>query len=355
MYKRGRFRKKKTNPSLANSLSIINFNARSIPKHKSDIEIMLNAINYNADLITIEETWLDNNLEQLAHISGYGLITKHKKKRKEGGGLAIYIKNNLQYTIRTDLFFPEEITHKMDCLFITVKDTTNKDITIGTIYRSPSYPTEQTLTDNLAPIIDIISKEKGEIIICGDPNIDLLKINDSKTNNFTDLFISKGLIPKITLPTRVTRTSATLIDHIFHRNNNNETVAGTITNKIADHYTNFILLKQTDFHQPIPSHPKTITSRKLNSKNISTINRALLAQNWDTVLQTQDTDTAYDATITLYNTVLDTHAPLKTEKFKRHKHKIKNWITKSIIVSINTRNDMHKKMLNEKNCNKKIK
>jgi len=53
----------------------------------------------------------------------------------------------------------------------------------------------------------------------GDFNVDLLKYNSrDKTNNCVDNLFTQGLLPLVTKPTRVTSTSATLIDHIYTNN-----------------------------------------------------------------------------------------------------------------------------------------
>jgi hypothetical protein len=50
----------------------------------------------------------------------------------------------------------------------------------------------------------------------GDFNIDLLKINENPAvKEYFENLITLGMYPEITLPTRITDTSATLIDNIF--------------------------------------------------------------------------------------------------------------------------------------------
>ena len=54
--------------------------------------------------------------------------------------------------------------------------------------------------------------------MCGDYNVDLLKINSLQFNeNYFDSILSAGYIPTITLPTRLSENS-TFIDNIFTTN-----------------------------------------------------------------------------------------------------------------------------------------
>jgi len=53
----------------------------------------------------------------------------------------------------------------------------------------------------------------------GDMNIDLLKFETHlKTSDYLDNLFQNGFLPTITKPTRITSTSATLIDHIYMNN-----------------------------------------------------------------------------------------------------------------------------------------
>ena len=52
--------------------------------------------------------------------------------------------------------------------------------------------------------------------MCMDHNLDLVKYNiHPLTNDFLELNLEKQLLPTITKPTRVTRSTATLIDNVI--------------------------------------------------------------------------------------------------------------------------------------------
>ena len=61
-----------------------------------------------------------------------------------------------------------------------------------------------------------IAKENKEVYICGDFNINLLKYeNDTAIQNFYNWMTSNGFLPHITLPTRLTDTTMSIIDYIY--------------------------------------------------------------------------------------------------------------------------------------------
>ena len=51
-----------------------------------------------------------------------------------------------------------------------------------------------------------------------------------------------GFFPKITLPTRLSETTCTLIDNIITNNIDNKHLSGVLTRKISDHQMNFCMI-----------------------------------------------------------------------------------------------------------------
>ena len=68
----------------------------------------------------------------------------------------------------------------------------------------------------ISPFLQQISKENKRLVLMSDFNINLLNFNDvDSVKNFVDILESSFLLPSISLATRVTATSSTLIDNIF--------------------------------------------------------------------------------------------------------------------------------------------
>ena len=65
-------------------------------------------------------------------------------------------------------------------------------------------------------MLNRLKPEKKDIILGMDHNLDLLKSNvHTETQTFLDVNFDNHLFPCITRPTRITKTSATLIDNTF--------------------------------------------------------------------------------------------------------------------------------------------
>ena len=85
------------------------------------------------------------------------------------------------------------------------------------MYRTPGSNLD-TFTENVEHIFSD-AKVMKTILVCGDLNIDLLKHEShNSTRNFIDMMYSLGLHPLIYKPTRITDTSATLIDKCSQMN-----------------------------------------------------------------------------------------------------------------------------------------
>ena len=76
-------------------------------------------------------------------------------------------------------------------------------------------------------------------------NLNLLKINsDTRCNTLLENLTSLVVIPKITLPTRISRNASTLIDNIFTYNTNYNHFSGVLVRPISDHQMKFCLLPE---------------------------------------------------------------------------------------------------------------
>ena len=107
-----------------------------------------------------------------------------------------------------------EDTDKLDCVLIEIKGTTQSTI-VGSLYRPPNLPPHDfdSKYKNLLKRIDI---GRNEIIFGLDHNLDLLKSTSHKqTELFLKSNLEQGITPAITRPTRITKSTATLIDNIM--------------------------------------------------------------------------------------------------------------------------------------------
>ena len=99
----------------------------------------------------------------------------------------------------------------------------------------------------------------------GDCNIYLLNCaTHQQTNDFIDNVIAQGFIPHIKTPTRITSTTATLIDHLYSNHTHTDYDFGIIITYMTDHFGIFHLI----YGIPPVHNIKYKQTRQLDESNI---------------------------------------------------------------------------------------
>jgi len=99
-------------------------------------------------------------------------------------------------------------------------------------------------------------------------NIDLLKFGThGKTNDYIDGLFSHGYLLVILKPTRISNSSATLVDHIYSNNTRIHSIhSGIILTGVADHFGIFHLLTEQSTNTHIRISSSLRTSLRTKSK-----------------------------------------------------------------------------------------
>ena len=122
---------------------------------------------------------------------------------------------NLKYKVRGDVnIYSKSLT---ESIRTEIMNTKQKNMIIECIYKHPKQGTHDFNENYILPLMDKLSREKKDILIMGDLNINILNYNNDKdTTTFLETMSSNSFSPFITLPTRVGNTSEFLIDNIFY-------------------------------------------------------------------------------------------------------------------------------------------
>ena len=179
-------------------------------------------------------------------------------------------------------------------------------------------------------------------------------MQNTGVNQFLENIRSNNFIPQITLPTRITEKTATLIDNIFTNSykHNSNCLSGNITTYISDHLPQFLIienLKLPSFKQNAP-----ISFRDYKNFNEEAFKAELRELDWSFVTENNDTNLGFDPFLRFINKTLDKHAPIKTVKKRENKIMSKPWITRGIKFSIKKRDKLYKHMIKAKNKQQKL-
>ena len=142
------------------------------------------------------------------------------------------LRDGLVYRERPDLgAFKEGV---FESLFLEIiRGGGRRNDVVGVVYRPPGgdmglYNAEMART--------LLLLRGTDAYIMGDFNVDLMKTDThGPTADFLGEFTSAGFYPLVSLPTRITETTATLIDNIWTNNLVAKIGSGLITVRISDH------------------------------------------------------------------------------------------------------------------------
>ena len=136
-------------------------------------------------------------------IEGYSLV--RRDRCRSGGGVACYIRNIIDYKIRSDLSDPD-----LEFLCIQIQKPKAKPFLFSNWYRPPNSPFE--LFDKFEVLLGKIEAENIESNIVGDINCNMLAISPTnETRHVIELCESYQYTQLIKKPTRVTSSSQSLI------------------------------------------------------------------------------------------------------------------------------------------------
>ena len=307
--------------------TVLSLNIQSINSKFDSLTAFLshldaNDVNFSA--ICLQDTWLSSEQDvSIFNIPGYHQIHSGKSA-SNCGGLFIYLRDKYSFTV-TGQYNQSDL---WEGLFIEVQgESLEGKLAIGNIYRPPKHNNNNAtigrFTDEISPILASIGKKSSNAIVAGDFNIDLLQINERhKYQKYFDVFVTNGLFPRITLPTRVSKHSCTLIDQLFCKLKDVRKLdfSGITKTDLSDHFPYFTAL---DICKTVNHKPKFVNVNNNSESAFPSLSREI-----STILQAKSK-----------------YLSPKTVRLKKNKHNISPWLTAGILQSIKCRDVLYRRLL----------
>ena len=159
------------------------------------------------------------------------------------------------------------------------------------------------------------------------------------TNEFLNSMSSYSLYPSITKPTRITSTSATLIDNIFTNSNSFQT-SGIIIANVSDHLPVFITTDLKLYRNETDLVETEV--RQLKDQNIQYFRSELGKVNWEVECSGKDVHQSYRNVISKF----DYRFPKSTKKVNQHKNKMRSpWLSNILLKCIRRKNRLYKNFI----------
>ena len=270
--------------------------------HKHELELLLEK--RKIDILCVSETWLCPYIRNdFVNIPSYNL---YREDLGRGGGVCLFVREYLKVT---ELGIGVEKQEGIESKWLSIQHRFLPSIIVGCVYRHPKANAE-----SFTFILDIFKNmllRNKPIFIFGDFNDDLLKAD----NKMSKLVNKLKLDQLVNQPTRITPSSASLIDLMITNKKNMITKLEVLPGPIADHEAIAVTLnmKKTK-RSPIF---KTFRCLRNYSKDILC---NLLMNEVSTLNSILNTDNVHNQVFILTNVLskcIDTCAPLVTREIVR--------------------------------------
>ena len=254
--------------------------------------------------------------------------------------MAVCVQDHVYFKEISDLSYFDE-----DCetVFIEMKkghQLQNHNVIIGVIYRPPNQDIS-SFNDKTSNIVNVVRRENKTCYFLGDYNINILNYEShAQTAQFVDLISSNVYFPLITRPSRVTATSATLIDNIFTNNIGDiiNSVQGLFITDISDHFPVFHIARQME----IKKKDTCIFKRLYSFQNKANFCQAMSNISWDEISRSRDTQQAFD---TFHKHLVEIYNKLFPKiRIKRKYYNRKPWLSEGLKNSIKQKNKLYLKL-----------
>ena len=312
--------------------SIVHLNARSLKNKCDEFQTFLVNSGVQWNVICVTETWFKPDLLKFYDLENYHLFASCREDG-EGGGTAVYVHKKHDAKERLDISNPAS-----ECTVVEVKikqKGCNKKILVGNIYRPPNYSDDLFLND-METLLGKAELENSLFALAGDFNYNLNQIPlNNHALSFSNLLSSYGYVQLIYKPTRVHKTSKTLLDNIYINRTTKVLKSGVIMHDLSDHFPIFMTLNfDTSFQEQSPQH-RVFDKRKMEQLNEYLMEKL---QNYQMITDPNE------ACNILTQSYMDGIAKFsKLFKYSRRSTPLKPWITPGILCCINRKSKLYKK------------
>lgn len=310
---------------VANSFSFLQLNIQSIVP-KLDL---ITAEYSSHEILSFTESWLkpitpNDELE----IPGYKPPLRKDRLDRVGGGVIIYVKDNVVCNPRSDIQ-----TGIVEGIWVELK-LKNKKYLYGTFYIPPN--SNQLVWDDFERSIDQALNSNLDVIITGDFNINQFGHNTSKLDN---ILVQFGLHQLITEPTYVTENGSSLLDLVLVSNPHS-----ILLTEVGPP-----LLNQTRYHLPtvgVLSHPhfkQKSFQRKVfifNRADFNSYRQHLSNVDWDPVFDQNQVDLIATKVTKIITDAADNCIPNRTITVRKDRPP---WLTTNLLRTIRRKNRLHRK------------
>ena len=261
---------------------------------------------HNPHIICLNETKINDEIsDEFLRIDGFQNIIP-KDRTRYGGGVAVYVKNGIKFSERSDL------DSDLESVSIELKINYSKPFIVTTIYKPES---KDEIYEKIESLICKIDTEDRECILTGDMDCNMLNPQDNNTRHIKRIYNTYEFKQIIKEATRTTSDTKSLIDHIA--TNRPERIASSevVPCGISDH--DVVYAVRTMRIPRVRGISKMVTVRKFKNFDLPAFRSELSKLNFDRIeIITSNPNEMWLLWRTFVLDVLNKHAPIGNIKIK---------------------------------------
>ena len=215
------------------------------------------------------------------------------------------------------------------------------------LFRPPNTPIKNFLSDYTKLLENLNNAKICDVIIGMDHNLDFLKSSWHRdTQNFIELHLDSNLLPCITRPTRITKSTATLIDNVLiSKNLQGKQDSQILITDISDHLPSIVTINGNILEK---RQKIEIISRKVTDKTIERITNVLACRDWEKDLFDENVNSNFTLFHDRLLSTLNNIAPECKMKLTNKQSKREPWICQNLVKCSTKKCKYYKQALKSK-------
>ena len=307
-------------------------NARSLLPKISDLRRVTQES--KLAVLAISETWLDGSItDDEIGIDGYSVI--RNDRNRNGGGVCIYVSNLIAHNKREDI-----VCRTLETVWIDLLLPKMRPITVATCYRPPRKNVNDSINE-LQQVLSNIAVD-SETYLLGDFNINCNNVHSVASRTYLDVLSLFNFHQLINVPTRITPTTCSTLDHILCNVKENIYQSGTLNIGISDHMAIYCSRK---IKRGIMIANNVVTIRSMKNYDKSVYVSMLESSNWARVFEETNVNSAWKIFKDTLELIIDNITPVKTVKVRS---KTESWMTGELLEMIRERDNLFQKYKRER-------
>ena len=280
------------------------------------------------DIFCVSETWLHEYIkDDEIHIPGYN-IYRRDRNTGAGGGVCIYVKEDIHVNLRTDLMF-----ENIEAIWVEIRQGDTQYL-VSCIYRPPSASKEYY--ERIVDMFESARMTDYPVISLGDLNFDYVLNETLSTNPIYYIETAYEMRQLIDQPTRVDDKTSSLLDVILTSHPELHRKSEVLKYTLSDHFLIYTHIEFKGTKSPTADH-NTVKFRDMKNFDADIFAHDLMS--CDILNGSQDEgEISWEQWKSAYTKICDKHAPMKILRLKKRSNP---WITHDIIKLMYQRDNVH--------------